>query len=151
MHSSQPDGRAVAQDAIFLCPLNSYVDLPSPYTLQEVQVGVINTTMCNYLYSQPYFSHNIWGDMICAGFAQGGKDACFVSVPTHPNQAFWVLVSHQPSPRPESHGPHDNPRGLRPLPPFADAETWPLLGGRSRICTQSSQLHSPSCSPYLLC
>ncbi|XP_016066898.1 PREDICTED: testisin-like [Miniopterus natalensis] len=52
-------------------------DLPSPYTLQEVQVGVINTTMCNYLYSQPYFSHNIWGDMICAGFAQGGKDACF--------------------------------------------------------------------------
>ncbi|ELK10761.1 Testisin [Pteropus alecto] len=54
-------------------------ELPSPYILQEVQVGMINTTICNYLYSQPSFRHDIWGDMVCAGNAQGGKDACFDS------------------------------------------------------------------------
>ncbi|XP_029805336.1 testisin-like [Suricata suricatta] len=51
--------------------------LPAPYILQEVQVGIINTTMCNYLYTQPVFRHDIWGDMMCAGDSQGGKDACF--------------------------------------------------------------------------
>lgn len=83
--TSQRDGRGEAQDAIFLCPLNSHAELPSPYILQEVQVGMINTTICNYLYSQPSFRHDIWGDMVCAGNAQGGKDACFVSVPPDPN------------------------------------------------------------------
>lgn len=79
-HFSQPDGKGEAQDAVFLCPFNSYVELPYPYTLQEVQVGIINTTMCNYLYSQPYFRQTIWGDMVCAGDPKGDKDACFVSV-----------------------------------------------------------------------
>nr|XP_035945293.1 testisin-like [Halichoerus grypus] len=51
--------------------------LPSPYILQEVQVGIINTAICNYLYTQPAFRLDIWGDMICAGHVQGGKDACF--------------------------------------------------------------------------
>ncbi|EFB17726.1 hypothetical protein PANDA_016257 [Ailuropoda melanoleuca] len=52
-------------------------ELPSPYILQEVQVGIINTAICNYLYAQPTFRYDIWGDMICAGNPQGGKDACF--------------------------------------------------------------------------
>ncbi|KAF6125331.1 hypothetical protein HJG60_009833 [Phyllostomus discolor] len=52
-------------------------ELPSPYILQEVQVGIINTTMCNYLFSQSPFRYNIWGDMVCAGDPQGGKDSCF--------------------------------------------------------------------------
>ncbi|XP_044771191.1 testisin, partial [Neomonachus schauinslandi] len=51
--------------------------LPSPYILQEVQVGIINSAICNYLYTQPAFRLDIWGDMICAGHVQGGKDACF--------------------------------------------------------------------------
>ncbi|XP_059754669.1 testisin-like [Balaenoptera ricei] len=51
--------------------------LPSPYTLQEVQVGIINTTMCNHLFSLPDFRRDIWGDMVCAGDPQGGKDSCF--------------------------------------------------------------------------
>ncbi|XP_026899300.1 testisin-like isoform X5 [Acinonyx jubatus] len=51
--------------------------LPAPYLLQEVQVGIINTTMCNYLYTQPLVRYDIWGDMVCAGDSQGGKDACF--------------------------------------------------------------------------
>uniref|UniRef100_A0A4W2E4J3 Peptidase S1 domain-containing protein n=1 Tax=Bos indicus x Bos taurus TaxID=30522 RepID=A0A4W2E4J3_BOBOX len=53
------------------------LSLPSPYTLQEVQVGIINTTMCNHLFSMPDFRIDIWGDMICAGEPQGGKDSCF--------------------------------------------------------------------------
>lgn len=59
--------------------------LPPPYILQEVQVGIINTTMCNYLYTWPLFRYDIWGDMVCAGDPQGGKDSCFVSVPPHPS------------------------------------------------------------------
>ncbi|TKC51500.1 hypothetical protein EI555_020039 [Monodon monoceros] len=51
--------------------------LPSPYTLQEVQVGIINTTMCNHLFSLPDFHRDIWGDIVCAGDPQGGKDSCF--------------------------------------------------------------------------
>eukprot|EP00069_Balaena_mysticetus_P020215 bmy_02735T0 len=54
--------------------------LPSPYTLQEVQVGIINTTMCNHLFSLPDFRRDIWGDMVCAGDPQGGKDSCFVGI-----------------------------------------------------------------------
>ncbi|KAB0401478.1 hypothetical protein E2I00_009263, partial [Balaenoptera physalus] len=56
--------------------------LPSPYTLQEVQVGIINTTMCNHLFSLPDFRRDIWGDMVCAGDPQGGKDSCFAGL-TH--------------------------------------------------------------------
>ncbi|XP_058567930.1 testisin-like isoform X4 [Neofelis nebulosa] len=51
--------------------------LPAPYLLQEVQVGIIDTTMCNYLYTQPLVRYDIWGDTVCAGDSQGGKDSCF--------------------------------------------------------------------------
>ncbi|GAB1300647.1 Testisin [Apodemus speciosus] len=51
--------------------------LPLPNTLQEVQVAIINNTMCNHLYKKPDFRKNIWGDMVCAGTPEGGKDACF--------------------------------------------------------------------------
>ncbi|XP_048189073.1 testisin-like [Perognathus longimembris pacificus] len=51
--------------------------LPSPYTLQEVQVSIINNTMCNHLFELKDFRMDIWGDMVCAGDPQGGKDACF--------------------------------------------------------------------------
>lgn len=88
---------------------NSSVDLPAPYSLQEVEVGIINTTMCDYMYTQPSYRYNIWGDMICAGYPQGGRDACFVSVPPHPNQS---LSPTQPQAReaPVSFGPHGNLR-----------------------------------------
>lgn len=82
--SSCPDGRGEAQGAVFVSPRPP--ELPSPYILQEVQVGIINSAICNYLYAQPVFRYDIWGDMICAGTIQGGKDACFVSVPSQPNQ-----------------------------------------------------------------
>ncbi|XP_051023683.1 testisin isoform X1 [Acomys russatus] len=51
--------------------------LPAPYNLQEVQVAIINNSMCNHMYQQSDFRVNIWGDMVCAGNPAGGKDACF--------------------------------------------------------------------------
>lgn len=90
------DGRGEAQDAVFLCSLYSSAGLPYPYTLQEVQVGIINTTMCNHLFSMPDFRIDIWGDMICAGDPQGGKDSCFVSVPPIPALASGPVVPHHP-------------------------------------------------------
>nr|XP_020038621.1 testisin-like [Castor canadensis] len=52
-------------------------NLPYPYTLQEVQVAIINNSMCNHLFEKSDFRMNIWGDMVCAGNPEGGKDACF--------------------------------------------------------------------------
>ncbi|XP_023584321.1 testisin [Trichechus manatus latirostris] len=52
-------------------------ELEPPYNLQEVQISIINNTMCNHLYQQPDFRHNIFGDMVCAGEPGGGKDSCF--------------------------------------------------------------------------
>ncbi|XP_053412631.1 testisin-like [Nycticebus coucang] len=51
--------------------------LPSPYTLQEVEVAIINSTMCHHLFRKRAFRLNIFGDMVCAGDPQGGKDSCF--------------------------------------------------------------------------
>ncbi|KAM4820099.1 testisin-like [Thomomys bottae] len=51
--------------------------LPWPYTLQEIQVAIINNTMCNHLFEQTDFRMDIWGDMVCAGDPKGGKDSCF--------------------------------------------------------------------------
>ncbi|XP_006874033.1 PREDICTED: testisin [Chrysochloris asiatica] len=52
------------------------IELAAPYNLQEVQISIINNTMCNHLFKEPDFRYNIFGDMVCAGEAEGGKDAC---------------------------------------------------------------------------
>ncbi|XP_030649802.1 prostasin-like, partial [Chanos chanos] len=44
--------------------------LPSPQTLQEVQVPVVSNTDCNNAYG------GITNNMICAGLTDGGKDSC---------------------------------------------------------------------------
>ncbi|XP_042559758.1 testisin-like, partial [Clupea harengus] len=46
--------------------------LPSPGTLQEVEVRVIVNTQCNSLYGVGTITDN----MICAGVLAGGKDSC---------------------------------------------------------------------------
>ncbi|KAL1778416.1 serine protease 33-like [Sigmodon hispidus] len=51
--------------------------LPAPYTLREVQVAIINNSMCNHMYQKSDFRSTIWGDMVCAGNPAGGKDSCF--------------------------------------------------------------------------
>ncbi|KAG2463838.1 PRS27 protease, partial [Polypterus senegalus] len=50
------------------------VSLPYPGTLQQVQVPIINNTACNSMYKS--IGMTITSDMICAGYAQGGKDSC---------------------------------------------------------------------------
>ncbi|TSK28025.1 Battenin [Bagarius yarrelli] len=52
--------------------INSSADLPSPGTLQEVQVPIIGNRKCNCLYGVGA----ITDQMMCAGLLQGGKDSC---------------------------------------------------------------------------
>uniref|UniRef100_A0A8C4SCL7 Peptidase S1 domain-containing protein n=1 Tax=Erpetoichthys calabaricus TaxID=27687 RepID=A0A8C4SCL7_ERPCA len=54
--------------------IKSGVSLPSPGTLQQVQVPIINNTVCNSTYYKD--GYQIGSDMICAGYMEGGKDAC---------------------------------------------------------------------------
>ncbi|XP_030649808.1 transmembrane protease serine 9-like [Chanos chanos] len=48
------------------------VPLPSPQTLQEVEVPVVGNRKCNCLYGDGRITYN----MICAGLLAGGKDSC---------------------------------------------------------------------------
>uniref|UniRef100_A0A8C2QXX8 Serine protease 27 n=1 Tax=Capra hircus TaxID=9925 RepID=A0A8C2QXX8_CAPHI len=54
--------------------------LPKPRTLQKLAVPIIDTPKCNLLYSKDAESsfqpRTIKDDMLCAGFAEGKKDAC---------------------------------------------------------------------------
>ncbi|KAI5097281.1 serine protease 60.2 precursor, partial [Silurus meridionalis] len=48
------------------------MSLPSPQTLQEMQIPIISNTDC----AKSYGSASITNNMMCAGLPQGGKDAC---------------------------------------------------------------------------
>ncbi|XP_057606336.1 serine protease 27 isoform X2 [Hippopotamus amphibius kiboko] len=54
--------------------------LPNPQILQKLTVPIIDTLKCNQLYSKDSESgfqpKTIKDDMLCAGFAEGKKDAC---------------------------------------------------------------------------
>ncbi|XP_028616845.1 serine protease 27 [Grammomys surdaster] len=54
--------------------------LPNPRILQKLAVPIIDTAKCNLLYSKDVASdfqfETIKDDMLCAGFAEGKKDAC---------------------------------------------------------------------------
>ncbi|XP_075785189.1 prostasin isoform X2 [Pelodiscus sinensis] len=55
------------------------VSLPNPKTLQQLEVPVIGLETCRCLYkinADPAEPHVIQEDMMCAGFAEGKKDAC---------------------------------------------------------------------------
>ncbi|XP_074854376.1 prostasin isoform X2 [Carettochelys insculpta] len=55
------------------------VSLPNPKTLQQLEVPVIGLETCRCLYkvnANPAEPHVIQEDMMCAGFAEGKKDAC---------------------------------------------------------------------------
>ncbi|XP_053095328.1 serine protease 33-like isoform X1 [Pangasianodon hypophthalmus] len=48
------------------------VNLPSPKTLQEVQVPIVSNSDC----AKVYRPGSITDNMMCAGLAEGGKDSC---------------------------------------------------------------------------
>ncbi|XP_044513088.1 serine protease 27-like [Gracilinanus agilis] len=55
-------------------------NLPSPRILQKLAVPIIDTRKCNLLYSKDsehgVLPKTIQDDMLCAGYAEGKKDAC---------------------------------------------------------------------------
>ncbi|KAL8176348.1 UNVERIFIED_CONTAM: hypothetical protein K2H54_032420 [Gekko kuhli] len=60
--------------------LRHSVDLPSPQTLQKLQVPIIDSQTCSELYQtnmgDGLTPRMIKDDMICAGYAEGRRDAC---------------------------------------------------------------------------
>nr|DBA18968.1 TPA: hypothetical protein GDO54_014858 [Pyxicephalus adspersus] len=55
-------------------------NLPSPQTLQEAQIPLIDTKTCDYLYHINSNVNSLYpiilSDMICGGYKQGGTDSC---------------------------------------------------------------------------
>ncbi|KAF7697969.1 hypothetical protein HF521_004479 [Silurus meridionalis] len=52
--------------------ISSGVNLPSPQTLQEVQLPIVSNSDC----ANTYGAGSITDNMLCAGLTQGGKDSC---------------------------------------------------------------------------
>uniref|UniRef100_A0A8C8SF51 Peptidase S1 domain-containing protein n=1 Tax=Pelusios castaneus TaxID=367368 RepID=A0A8C8SF51_9SAUR len=50
--------------------------LPAPMTLQQLQVPLIDTLPCDALYQRRGSGRVIQDDMVCAGYAEGRRDAC---------------------------------------------------------------------------
>lgn len=60
----------------------STVSLQTPKPLQQLEVPLISRETCSCLYNinaVPEEPHTIQPDMLCAGYVEGGKDACQVS------------------------------------------------------------------------
>ena len=53
-------------------------DGPLPSVMQEVDLPVINNTMCERMYRDAGYVEHIPSILICAGYAAGGKDSCEV-------------------------------------------------------------------------
>ncbi|XP_072871181.1 testisin isoform X6 [Chlorocebus sabaeus] len=60
--------------------------------MREVQVAIINNSMCNYLFFKYSFRTDIFGDMVCAGDAQGEKDSCFSPGMRRPEAMLLLLT-----------------------------------------------------------
>ncbi|XP_073502359.1 uncharacterized protein [Phyllobates terribilis] len=75
--------------------IKSGVSLPSPQTLQKVQLPIIDRAECDAMYhlNNPTTSANttlIQWDMICAGYKDGQKDACQVTRRPHDEEVVTV-------------------------------------------------------------
>ncbi|XP_071027530.1 trypsin-like isoform X2 [Oncorhynchus clarkii lewisi] len=82
--------------------INSGVSLPSPQTLQEVELPVVGNRKCTCLYAGV---GSITGNMICAGLLAGGKDSCQECMPECPStrpgsRARSALTNQASSPSP---------------------------------------------------
>ena len=59
---------------------NSVAGGPLPSVLQEVDLPIINNTMCEDMYRKAGYVEHIPSIFICAGYARGEKDSCEVSL-----------------------------------------------------------------------
>ena len=62
--------------------LSLSADGPLPSVQQEVALPVINNTECEEMYRDAGYVEHIPQIFICAGYEQGGKDSCEVSLAT---------------------------------------------------------------------
>ena len=58
----------------------SFLDGPLPSVMQEVDLPIINNTMCEKMYRDAGYVEHIPNIFICAGYAAGGKDSCEVTL-----------------------------------------------------------------------
>lgn len=54
--------------------------LPHPQTLQKLKVPIIDSELCKSLYWRGAGQEAITEGMLCAGYLEGERDACLVSV-----------------------------------------------------------------------
>ena len=84
------------------------MSLQAPRQLQQLEVPLISRETCNCLYNidaKPNEPHSIQQDMVCAGYVEGGKDACQVNAGrgfrgTHETRAPWELRAGMGDSRP---------------------------------------------------
>ena len=60
-----------------------FLDGPGSRYLQEVDVPIMDNNRCRY-----YIGNVIYGSNICAGYSQGGRDACQVSYDNYRNNVI---------------------------------------------------------------
>lgn len=53
-----------------------------PSVLQEVQVPVIENSVCQEMFQTSGHAKNIIGSFLCAGYANGQRDSCEVRAPS---------------------------------------------------------------------
>jgi len=58
----------------------NYLDGPLPSKMQQVSVPVINNTDCENMYRRAGYVEHIPNIFICAGYADGKRDSCEVSL-----------------------------------------------------------------------
>lgn len=62
--------------------------LHHPQTLQKLKVPIIDSETCSHLYWRTVGQQAITEDMLCAGYLEGERDACLVSI--HPLPTLTV-------------------------------------------------------------
>uniref|UniRef100_A0ABI7WKK8 Peptidase S1 domain-containing protein n=1 Tax=Felis catus TaxID=9685 RepID=A0ABI7WKK8_FELCA len=128
--------------------------LPNPRVLQKLAVPIIDTPMCNLLYSKDAESgfqpKTIKDDMLCAGFAEGKKDACKVGAAVGPAGAEPCSLGPRPAgsrpgweeeaPSRWGHGPDQSLASLQWGP--AEGGGPPLLHPGSGVLLPDPTQHS---------
>ena len=70
----------------------SVLDGPLPGILHEVSLPIINNNECEGMYQDAGYIEHIPYIFICAGFKEGGKDSCEVTI--NYNYDYEVIINY---------------------------------------------------------